>query len=517
MDINKDFNKRHSVCANTAFALINAAKSANANAWQLAQLMSAKTCAAKRTKEPEHLPRHRLPTNYHSVPALGIAHFSITLPVVVTMEIPPLSTGQAGRALQLLTANHAARLDQLADFAPDSQATESESDEDISDCPRMDTFLESGGSGAVLQMTNFSLHEFNAVWEILREDVVATWNTGRGRRCGVTPKDTFFMMLTTLKHAGNWEYNGKMFGIKGSTFERQVLGFMAKVVDKLKHIGVKRFERKYTMERLMHEKQTFGEYAFCLYATDVTFQCSNRPVGNHQESQKYFSNKHKLYGYKTEVSVLPNGLAIGSSIHHPGSVSDIAILRHNLLWHKDALKKTEAEMNTVLDIGTLREEFEGQWGVIMDKGYQGSCEFIRAVLRKKTPKGGFLTAEEERQNRRKAGDRIIVENWFGRLSTLWAVMGNRWRWDERHDDMMFTVCMALTNLHIKWHLLRDEDCQRAKQYTARILEIGIKTAEKRRASQQRYRAKRRACLSAEFGDTLETDPGVAAMMDLLNS
>ena len=271
MDINKYFNKRHSVCANTAFALINAATSINAYAWQPAPLMSVKTCAAERTKEPEHLPRLCLPTNYHSVPALGIAHFSTSLPVVVTMDIPPLSTSQADRALQLLTANHAARLHQLADFAPDSQATESESDDDISDCPRMDTFLESGGPGSVLQMRNVSLHEFNAVCEILREDVVATWNTGRGLRCGVTPKDTFFMMRTTLKHARNWEYNSKMFGIKGSTFERKVPSFMAKAVDKLEHIGVKRFERKYTMERLMHEKQTFGEYSFCLYAVDVTF------------------------------------------------------------------------------------------------------------------------------------------------------------------------------------------------------------------------------------------------------
>ena len=174
-------------------------------------------------------------------------------------------------------------------------------------------------------------------------------------------------------------------------------------------------------------------------------------------------------------------------------------------------------MNTLLDVGTLREEFEGQWGVIIDKWYQGSCEFIRVVLPKKKPKRGFLTAEEECQNRRKAGDRIMVENCFGRLSTMWAVMGNRRSWDEGHYDMMFTVCMALTNLHIKWHPLRDEDCQRVKQYPARILEVGIKKAEKRRASQQRYRAKRRARLSTALGDTLEIYLGAAAMMDLLNS
>ena len=92
-------------------------------------------------------------------------------------------------------------------------------------------------------MTNFSLHEFNTIWDVLKDDIVSTWNTGRGRRCGVTPKRCVFKILTTLEHAGNWEYNGKMIGIKGSTFDRRVLGFIAKLVDKLEHVGAKRFEK----------------------------------------------------------------------------------------------------------------------------------------------------------------------------------------------------------------------------------------------------------------------------------
>lgn len=54
-------------------------------------------------------------------------------------------------------------------------------------------------------------------------------------------KRCVFMIFTTLQHAGNWACNGKMFGFEGSTFERQVLCYIAKVVDKLDHIGVKRF------------------------------------------------------------------------------------------------------------------------------------------------------------------------------------------------------------------------------------------------------------------------------------
>lgn len=83
--------------------------------------------------------------------------------------------------------------------------------------------------------------------------------------------------------------------------------------------------------------------------------------------------------------------------------------------------------------------------------------------------------------------------------------------------MIFTVCIALTNLHIKCHPLIDEDRPLARQYSAKPLEIGIKRAEKRRASQQRYRAKRRSRLSVALGDMLEIDLCAAAMMDLLNT
>lgn len=66
------------------------------------------------------------------------------------MQIYPLSTGQAGIALPFLTENHAARLDQLADFAHDCHATESELEDKTSDCPRRDTFQDFGGAAAVL-------------------------------------------------------------------------------------------------------------------------------------------------------------------------------------------------------------------------------------------------------------------------------------------------------------------------------------------------------------------------------
>ena len=85
----------------------------------------------------------------------------------------------------------------------------------------------------------------------------------------------------------------------------------------------------------------FKNYPMSRYATDVTFQQSFRPSGSFEEGKVYFSGKHKRYGYTTEVSVLPNGLAIGCRAQEPGSVSDLKIFEAMTSFHASQLRKRE--------------------------------------------------------------------------------------------------------------------------------------------------------------------------------
>lgn len=80
---------------------------------------------------------------------------------------------------------------------------------------------------------------------------------------------------------------------------------------------------KYTMTKLQSLRQLFKKYPYDRYTTDVTFQQCNRPNGNLQVGKKYYSGKDKLYGYKVEGSVLPNGLAIVCTSQIPGNISGI--------------------------------------------------------------------------------------------------------------------------------------------------------------------------------------------------
>lgn len=72
---------------------------------------------------------------------------------------------------------------------------------------------------------------------------------------------------------------------------------------------------------------SFGSFSHAGYATDVTFQQSYRRCGSIQEGNVYFSGKHKLYGYKVEMSIIPVGLAISRTTHYPGSVSNWKVFK----------------------------------------------------------------------------------------------------------------------------------------------------------------------------------------------
>lgn len=102
---------------------------------------------------------------------------------------------------------------------------------------------------------------------------------------------------------------------------------------------VQRVEKKRTMLQSRGESTLFHSFDSARYAADATFQQSSRPTGNISEDKAYFSGKHKLYGYRVEVFVLPSGLRIGCTAHHPGSVADLDIFRKNEAFHEEASER----------------------------------------------------------------------------------------------------------------------------------------------------------------------------------
>lgn len=250
------------------------------------------------------------------------------------------------------------------------------------------------------------------------------------------------------------------------------------------------------MHSLQSTNRQFSHYPCARYATDVTFQLANRPSGNMQEGKVYYSGKHKAYGYKTEVSVLPTGQAIGCTRHYPGSKLDIDIFRINEDFHMTQLEKLSSELG-MNDNGPLLSVYKTLWAVLCDKGYQGAAEFLRAITPHKILPGQSLTNQQKEENRAISSDRVIVENYFGRLCGNWNILSAKFKWAEQNYDHVFKVCLAFTNCHIRLHPLREADGVIYRQLQNRIASITRDAAEKRRRTQERYRERRKRRLDAE--------------------
>lgn len=92
-------------------------------------------------------------------------------------------------------------------------------------------------------------------------------------------------------------------------------------------------------EKALNFNSALNHYSFCMYAVDVTFQQSNRQSGNTEKGKLHISAKHKLYGIKIELSVLPNDRAILVSTQPPSSVADVEIFSKDVENHRALLIK----------------------------------------------------------------------------------------------------------------------------------------------------------------------------------
>ncbi|KAF4030301.1 hypothetical protein GN244_ATG17922 [Phytophthora infestans] len=76
----------------------------------------------------------------------------------------------------------------------------------------LDRYIESGGSDAVVTLTNFTLTEFHLMWAHVEPDLMSRWVSGRGRKSVTTPKDVFMVLICVLKYYGTWQKHAMDFG-----------------------------------------------------------------------------------------------------------------------------------------------------------------------------------------------------------------------------------------------------------------------------------------------------------------
>ena len=115
----------------------------------------------------------------------------------------------------------------------------------------------------------------------------------------------------------------------------------------------------------------------------------------------------------------PNGFASAFSKHCPGSTSDLNIMHDPLEIYKCNLQNRDEEIE-LEDEFLMSGKYQNCWGALIDKGYQSAADVLRAVTQRKKTVRGYPSLDDEEYNMMFLSDRILVENYFGRLGQLWT-------------------------------------------------------------------------------------------------
>lgn len=159
--------------------------------------------------------------------------------------------------------------------------------------------------------------------------------------------------------------------------------------------------------------------------------------------------------------------------------------------HKFRLEKAEEDKELV-DKFYLHEKFPNHWGILADH------EMTRCLIPYKKPAKEVLFAEKGRVNKKLSSDRIIVENYFGRMMMLWNIMADKYKWSEQLYDTVAMMCISLTNVHVRNQPLRLNDGEWYGRYLNRLARIGADKKRKRAETQALSRKNRRQRLRVRF-------------------
>lgn len=155
---------------------------------------------------------------------------------------------------------------------------------------------------------------------------------------------------------------------------------------------------------------------------------------------------------KVESVHYPNGqAALAPSAHHPGSVHYYSIFLSNRKRYADILEKNRFDAE-ITDVAELHDEYPRHWASVWDNAYQGASEHIRAFVIKK----GQLSPEEEERNLKLLKIRVIAENFYGRLKSLWGICRETYRGEHYLYDYILSICFAFTNYHLEINPLVQE-------------------------------------------------------------
>jgi hypothetical protein len=280
-------------------------------------------------------------------------------------------------------------------------------------------------------MTGFNFADFDRLFEL--SGTTFEFNR-RGKKTQVSPRDTLILLLNYVRRYPKIEEMAVGYQIKPST--------LGKLLMKAIHAATGCWQRLFITEPGLNlTLPTDDNFPNAGFIVDATVQQINKPAGTFEERKPWFSGKHNIYCLKSQVISDLKGTAIHITTSIKGATHDLAIFKMSL-----------PELDMIIDHHT-----NGQDKVLADKGYQ--CGEIKCLITPHKGKVDDLSRPQLQFNDRHSKSRVVIENYFGRLKSKFAITANKYRGDHEHYEDIFILCCALVNYDIRQcnHGLRRDD------------------------------------------------------------
>ena len=299
-----------------------------------------------------------------------------------------------------------------------------------------DSLYEKHGNDGIKDITGFTHSEFTTLYETISPLILPR---GRGRK-DMPIRDGLALFLAWATSGMTYNEISIHFGVSRSTLFRTV----ESVIRRTKNALVQTYIPS-TIDDATADG-AFVNFPDAFGAVDATVIEISRPYDS-ENQKKYYCGKHKFHCVKFQCLINPDGQAVHISQVVEGKQHD------KKLFDQSGL--TKFLTTTKLIAGHLVSERKI---ILCDSGYTGiNLTHPEAIITRKRRAGEDLSAEDEEFNRILSSDRIIVENYFGRMKIVFGVMHYKFRCTITMLSDLIPMIVALTNYHIQNHPLRRRD------------------------------------------------------------
>lgn len=397
---------------------------------------------------------------------------------------PPDRIAPFGRAVALFNQREELNNEDLDDFVlEDGDDTEGMGKSPVYD------FLEE--NDAFETFTNFSKDVVVDIWRLVDERM------GQERRRGPKPihssMDHLLLYLVWLKSGSPYSKLSSIFGLSESRLEDDLNRVRGPLHDAL--------VEKWWANRRRPKRIPGGvDQEVGLIIDGHTTEIAT-PKMTYQDAKVYYDGKNHIYGYKNEIAVAiqPPHFCLFISPHYPGSVHDYTIHKTVFRTYGEYLQMTPDEL--ILNGKPHGAHF---WKILADKGYIGNSADTHPIERV-CPVKATNDPNLRRKNQIHSNQRVVIEQFFGRLATLWTTMNLKWRYDEAHFDDDLTIACLLTNEHLAFNDLEEQDQLACTNRFRRWTKQFIQKQEKRAQSVAKQKEKKLQMRRIQLGLPLDAD------------